>query len=122
MTMLVIAPHPDDETLGTGGTIARSTAAGVPVTILTVSAHMPPLYSEETHQQTVAEARKAHAELGVSDSRFMDIPAVYVRDTPVPELNGPIIGCSMTRGAPTFGSLAALLLLAGLACRRRRRL
>lgn len=91
MSVLVIAPHPDDETLGAGGTIARATAGGVPVTILTVAAHMPPLYSEETHQQTVAEARRAHEILGVSDSRFLDIPAVFVRDTPVPELNGPIM-------------------------------
>lgn len=89
--LLVIAPHPDDESLGAGGTIARCTAAGLPVTILTVAAHMPPLYSEAVHQQTVAEARKAHATLGVSDSRFLDIPAVYVAERPVPELNGAIM-------------------------------
>jgi LmbE family N-acetylglucosaminyl deacetylase len=34
---LVIAPHPDDETLGCGATIARKVAAGTPVTILVVS-------------------------------------------------------------------------------------
>ena len=81
--LLVIAPHPDDETLGAGGTMARCAASGLPVTILTVAAHMPPLYSEAVHQQTVAEARKAHGVLGVSDSRFLDFPAVSVRDRPV---------------------------------------
>ena len=89
-TVLVIAPHPDDETLGAGGTIARCRAAGLPVCVLTVAAHMPPLYSEDVHRQTVAEARQAHAVLGVDDSRFLDFPAVYLRDRPVAELNGAI--------------------------------
>jgi LmbE family N-acetylglucosaminyl deacetylase len=88
--LLVIAPHPDDETLAAGGTIARCAAAGLPVTILTVAAHMPPLYSEAVHQQTVAEARAAHRVLGVTDSQFLDFPAVYVADQPVAELNGSI--------------------------------
>ncbi len=88
--LLVIAPHPDDETLAAGDTIALCAAAGLPVTILTVAAHMPPLYSEAVHQQTVAEARKAHGILGVTDSRFLDLPAVYVSDQPVAELNGAI--------------------------------
>jgi len=88
--LLVIAPHPDDETLAAGGTIARCTAAGLPVTILTVAAHMPPLYSEALHRQTVTEARKAHGLLGVADSQFLDFPAVYLTERPVAELNGAI--------------------------------
>ena len=39
----------------------------------------------------MAEAKAAHAVLGVCESRFLDIPAVYVRDQPVPELNGAIM-------------------------------
>jgi LmbE family N-acetylglucosaminyl deacetylase len=34
---LVLAPHPDDETLGCGGTILRKVAAGTPVTVVIVS-------------------------------------------------------------------------------------
>jgi len=92
-SILVVAPHPDDETLGAGGTIARCAKAGHQVTVLTVAAHMPPLYSEGVHHQTVAEAKQAHAILGVAQSRFLDIPAVYVRDKPVAELNGAIMDC-----------------------------
>lgn len=88
--MLVIAPHPDDEILGAGGTIARFAAAGGDVTVLTVAAHMPPLYPREVHEQTVSEARAAHAIVGVRESIFFDNPAVLLGDIPVPRFNGAI--------------------------------
>lgn len=34
---LVVAPHPDDETLGCGGTIARARQAGIPVHVVVVT-------------------------------------------------------------------------------------
>ncbi len=89
--LLVIAPHPDDEVLGVGGVIARYAKAGGTVTVLTAAAHMPPLYSEEVHQRTVTEARKAHALLGVAESIFFDNPAVYLGDIPVADLNRSIL-------------------------------
>ena len=58
--LLVIAPHPDDEILGTGGTAARFVKQGGEVVIATLAAHMPPLYPEEVHQRTVSEAKRAH--------------------------------------------------------------
>jgi LmbE family N-acetylglucosaminyl deacetylase len=88
--VLIIAPHPDDEILGVGGTIARFADGGAQVTVLTVAAHMPPLYDESVHRQTIDEARKAHAVVGVKDSIFLDIPAVFVRDQPTHELNQKI--------------------------------
>jgi hypothetical protein len=88
--VLIIAPHPDDEILGAGGTIARFADGGAQVTVLTVAAHMPPLYDEAVHRQTIDEARKAHAMVGVKDSVFLDIPAVFVRDQPTHELNQKI--------------------------------
>jgi LmbE family N-acetylglucosaminyl deacetylase len=47
--LLVIAPHPDDEILGVGGTMARFAHSGGQVTVLTVAAHKPPLYPPEVH-------------------------------------------------------------------------
>ena len=69
--MLVIAPHPDDEVLGAAGTIARFSKAGGEVTVLTVSAHAPPLYPPEAKEETTAEAHKAHAIMGVKRSIFL---------------------------------------------------
>lgn len=88
--LLVVAPHPDDEVLGTGGTLARFAAAGGEAVVVTVAAHMPPLYPQSTHEKTVAEARAAHALLGVGTSIFLDRPAVMLGQIPVHEFNGMI--------------------------------
>ncbi|QDU55384.1 PIG-L deacetylase family protein [Aeoliella mucimassa] len=85
--MLVIAPHPDDEILGVGGTMARFTQAGGELTVLTVAAHMPPLYPKEVHEQTVAEAHQAHAVVGACRSEFLDYPAALMDDVRVPDFN-----------------------------------
>ncbi|HTT36575.1 MAG TPA: PIG-L deacetylase family protein [Burkholderiales bacterium] len=88
--LLVIAPHPDDDVLGAGGVMARFARAGGEVTVLTVAAHMPPLYPQSVHERTVAEARRAHAVLGVARSIFLDNPAVLLGKIPVPEFNAAI--------------------------------
>jgi N-acetylglucosamine malate deacetylase 1 len=85
--MLVIAPHPDDEILGVGGTMARFTQAGGELTVLTVAAHMPPLYPKAVHEQTVAEAYRAHKRVGARRSVFLDYPAALMGDVRVPDFN-----------------------------------
>lgn len=88
--MVVIAPHPDDETLGTGGTIARFAAAGVEVSVLIVSGHLPPLYKPEAFEITRREANAALKLLGAAKWDFLEIPATLVHSTPVAEVNGKI--------------------------------
>ncbi len=90
MRILVVAPHPDDETLGVGGTIAKYTAQGDDVLVLTVSGHLPPLYSREDYDKTVSEARTAFDLLGVSRSEFLEIPATMIGELPLHEVNGMI--------------------------------
>ena len=51
--ILIISPHPDDETLGVGGTIAKSIAEGNDIFVLTVSGHLPPLYKQEDYETTI---------------------------------------------------------------------
>ena len=85
--VLIVAPHPDDETLGAGGTAAKFAAGGHHVTVLTVSGHLPPLYAEGVYEQTVQEALHALEILGISDHRFLRIPATMVGALPVHVLN-----------------------------------
>ena len=88
--ILVVAPHPDDETLGAGGTIAKFCDRGDQVTVLVVSGHLPPLYPREVYETTVKEAKQAFVILGVAASRFLEIPATMVGNEPVHVLNGKI--------------------------------
>ena len=45
--ILVISPHPDDETLGLGGSIKKFSSLGINVHILVVSGHLPPLLNDK---------------------------------------------------------------------------
>jgi LmbE family N-acetylglucosaminyl deacetylase len=89
--LLVVAPHPDDEILGVGGTIAKLAKQGYEVTVLTVSGHLPPLYPQEAYERTLKEAKAAHARVGVHTSIFLGVPATMLGNEPVAELNGKIV-------------------------------
>jgi N-acetylglucosamine malate deacetylase 1 len=88
--VLVVAPHPDDETLGVGGTIAKYSAQGHEVFVLMISGHLPPIYSRKAYDETVSEAYSAFSVLGVERSEFLEIPATMIGDQPLHEVNGRI--------------------------------
>ena len=88
--ILVVAPHPDDETLGVGGTIAKYSAQGDEVFVLMISGHLPPIYSREAYEETVSEAHKAFNVLGVKYSKFLEIPATMIGDQPLHVVNSRI--------------------------------
>lgn len=103
--LVVVAPHPDDESLGCGGLIAACRHAGLPVTIVVVSdgagSHprsrlFPP---ERLAALRQGEAREAAARLGVAegDVHFLGLP-----DRHVPE-SGP----EAARAATRIAQLAA---------------
>ncbi len=88
--VLVVAPHPDDETLGVGGTIAKYSAQGDEVFVLMVSGNLPPIYSRKAYEETVSEAYSAFSVLGVEKSEFLEIPATMIGDQPLHEVNARI--------------------------------
>jgi LmbE family N-acetylglucosaminyl deacetylase len=73
--VLVVAPHPDDEVLGCGGTIARHAARGDEVHVLVVTRGAPDIYSWEAVEKGREELRAAHTLLKVSGIHFLDFPA-----------------------------------------------
>ena len=75
---VVIAPHPDDETLGLGGSIARMSSLGIDISILIVSGHLPPLYDSKSFEKTMSEAKEAFKILGVKKYDFLKIPATFL--------------------------------------------
>ena len=88
--IIVVSPHPDDETLGAGGSIDKFITQGNEVMILTVSGHLPPLYSREDYEVTLKEAYEAYKILGVKESVFLEIPATMIGEEPVHVLNSKL--------------------------------
>ena len=76
--VVVISPHPDDETLGAGGTIKKFSSLGIDVSVLIISGHLPPLYKIDSFKKTQYEAMNAFEILGVKHHEFLKIPATYV--------------------------------------------
>jgi LmbE family N-acetylglucosaminyl deacetylase len=75
---LVLAPHPDDETLGVGATIMRKVDAGTPVhlVVATDGSKSPPGDPAEVTALRSAELRAACAVLGLSEGDVTRLPFV----------------------------------------------
>ncbi|MBC8289280.1 MAG: PIG-L family deacetylase [Planctomycetes bacterium] len=65
-----------------GGTGARRGAEAEAVTIGVATRGRPELFSDEQREQIRGEARKAHAVLGVAETRFFDFPAPALDTVP----------------------------------------
>ncbi len=73
--ILVIAPHPDDEVLGCGGTISKLASQNNNVYVLIITRGKEEIYPEERILNVRKEALAAHKLLGVKETRFLDFPA-----------------------------------------------
>ena len=76
--ILVIAPHADDEILGCGALMAKMAKEGKKVFVLVctnASVGAPELFSKEEVDGIRAEAREAHASIGVVKTYFLELPA-----------------------------------------------
>ena len=85
--VLVIAPHPDDEVLGCGGTMARLADEGAELIVAIVTTGQPPAFQAESVSQVENELRQAHEIIGIRDCRFLHFPAAALDTVPAATLN-----------------------------------
>jgi LmbE family N-acetylglucosaminyl deacetylase len=90
MKVLVIAPHPDDEVLGCGGTIARHTAEGDKVYLCIVTKAYPPEWTDDFVKNRPKEVEKVNQILGIKKTYFLDFPTVKLDTVPQKDLNEAI--------------------------------
>lgn len=87
---LIIAPHPDDEVLGCGGTIKKLSSGGTEVIVLIMTRGKTGMYSEESILNTRSDAKRAHKILGVTETRFLEFPAPDLDLVSIAEISGAI--------------------------------
>lgn len=93
MRVLVFAPHPDDEVLGCGGTIAKHTASGDEVFVCIVTEAYEPDWSADYISKVEGMVQGASDILGVSEVRFLGFPTVKLDTIPQKELNYAVVKC-----------------------------
>jgi len=87
---LVIAPHPDDEVLGCGGTMKRLAVAGAQVHVAIMTIAGADRFGPDAATVGRCEARAAHDVLGVRKTHFFDFPAAALDTVPHAEINGAL--------------------------------
>jgi len=92
-TVLVIAPHPDDEVLGCGGTVARHNKKGDEVYLCVITKAYTPDWSEEFIENRPKEVARANEILGIKKTFFLDLPTVKLDTIPQKELIDLIYQC-----------------------------
>jgi N-acetyl-1-D-myo-inositol-2-amino-2-deoxy-alpha-D-glucopyranoside deacetylase len=85
-SLLLVHAHPDDESIGTGATMARYAGEGARVTLVTCTLGelgeiIPPslqaLLPDELGEYRIGELERSCAALGVTDHRFLGEPGRY---------------------------------------------
>jgi len=94
--VLVIAPHPDDEVLGCGGTMIKHVDAGDEVYVCIATKGMAPIATEQSVLISRHEAELCHKSIGVKETLFLDFPAVMIEKENRYEVNKKILDLIMT--------------------------
>ena len=88
---MVIAPHPDDEVLGAGATMARFSEEGHEVYVCIVTRGRPPMFDEASVERVRREAAQADRSLGVRKTIFLEgFPAALLDTIPHSRLNAAL--------------------------------
>lgn len=90
MKILIIAPHPDDEVLGCGGTILKHAKKGDEVFLCVMTKTYTPDWSEEDTKVKRKEVEKSNEILKIKKTYFLGYPTVKLDTVPQKELNDSI--------------------------------
>ncbi|MBI5701737.1 PIG-L family deacetylase [Candidatus Saganbacteria bacterium] len=91
MNILIIAPHPDDETLGVGGVIVKNVKKGNKVYCCVLTKAFPPQYSEELIVRKREEAEEARRVLGVEKNYYLELPTLKLDTLPLFDIQQKIM-------------------------------
>ena len=83
MNVLIISCHPDDETLGCGGTILRHVAAGDAVHWLIVTAATEPQWPREVIERKAVEVQRVADAYGMASVTKLGLPTISLERLPL---------------------------------------
>lgn len=87
--ILVVAPHPDDEVIGVGGTLLRLKAEGAALAWVIVSSVPPEMgWSDERLACRADEIRRVSAAIGFDEVFELGLPAAHLDQVPTQDLVG----------------------------------
>jgi len=89
--VLVLAPHPDDEVLGVGGTIARFAAEGAEIYIAILTKGYPPAFDNKSVRRARSEAVAAGIALGARKTIFLSLPAAALDTVAHRKINARLV-------------------------------
>jgi LmbE family N-acetylglucosaminyl deacetylase len=101
MAQLVIAPHPDDEVLGCGGTIRRYADEGLEIHLCIVTEAYRPDWSEEYLEKKPKEIDESTSILGIDEVHNLGYPAAKLDTVPQKKLNDELSSLVRTIEADT---------------------
>src|SRR5579864_9179113 len=81
MNILVIAPHPDDEAIGCGGTVCNHAARGDRIAVVFLTSGelgLKKLPRDRAWKIRESEANECHEILGIAARHFLRLPDWYV--------------------------------------------
>jgi LmbE family N-acetylglucosaminyl deacetylase len=84
--VLVISIHPDDETLGCGGTLLKHVAGGEEVHWVIVTQAYEPVWSKEVIQKKIEEVQEVSKAYGMASVRRLGFPANGLDRIPLDDL------------------------------------
>ncbi len=99
MPVLVVVAHPDDEILGCGGTVAKLTEAGIPVTFCILSGKAEARRNRPDPYELREDIHHSGTQLGVKNVILGSFPNIAFNTVPHLEIVRFIESCIVSTGA-----------------------